>query len=146
MNPPKELCGIEWPEMNVLFLSLNRSILGPNMIAPEIIQNDLVVYQQKLNSYFLILTNQSNDATTQMNHPSSSKISKSIFVQPTFCCPTPMCSNRICYTCYHGANYNITVEMATFCNGSGYYSGTCCSKGTLYKCNMIQYYFLLLHL
>ena len=43
MKPPKELCGIEWPEMNVLFLSLNRSILGPNMIAPEIIWNDLVV-------------------------------------------------------------------------------------------------------
>ena len=39
MNPPKELCGIEWPEINVLFLSLKRSILGPNIIAPEIFWN-----------------------------------------------------------------------------------------------------------
>ena len=46
MKPPSDTWGMEWPEMKVLFLSLNRSIRGPNTIAPkktiEGISSDLV--------------------------------------------------------------------------------------------------------
>ena len=35
MKPPRDMCGMEWPEMNILSLSLKRSMRGPRIIAPE---------------------------------------------------------------------------------------------------------------
>ena len=35
MKPPRDMWGMEWPEMNILSLSLKRSMRGPRIIAPE---------------------------------------------------------------------------------------------------------------
>ena len=35
MKPPNDISGMECPAMYLLFVSLNRSILGPNIIAPR---------------------------------------------------------------------------------------------------------------
>ena len=36
MNPPKDMSGMECPAIYLLFVSLKRSIRGPNITAPEI--------------------------------------------------------------------------------------------------------------
>ena len=50
MNPnikikaPREIKGMEWPEMYLLLSSLKRSILGPRIIAPKM-NNELLLYK-----------------------------------------------------------------------------------------------------
>ena len=118
--------------MKVLFLSLNRSIRGPNTIAPKINTKISEVSSLKGlgNDYH---TNKRTNTPTEVNHSGSSKIPETQLPEPAVRSPTPVGGDGVGHARDDDAEDDVAIEVAPFGDGSGHDGGAGGREGALEK-------------